>query len=190
MKIGLYFGSFNPIHIGHLVVADTMLQDTDLDRVWFVVSPLSPFKEQEGMLHHFDRMELVQLAIEGNGGLAVSDIEFGMPQPSYTVDTLDVLRAKFPQHEFVLIMGEDNLTHLHKWKNAEHLIETYHIYCYPRPNTKAGPLSAHPNIRLVSAPLLDISATYIRKRLEQGKPVTYLVPENVATFIRLKKFYR
>ena len=189
MKIGLYFGSFNPIHIGHLIVADTMLADTDLEKVWFVVSPLSPFKQEEGLLHHFDRLDLVKLAIDNNGGLGVSDIEFNLSQPNYTITTLDVLKAKYPQHEFVLILGEDNLSHLHKWKDAERLVETHQVYCYPRANSKEGPLSKHEAIRMVSAPLIDISATYIRKRIISGLPVRYLLPENVETFIRLKKFY-
>lgn len=189
MKIGLYFGSFNPIHIGHLIVADTMVQDTDLDRVWFVVSPLSPFKQEAELLHHFDRLEMVRLAIDNNGGLAASDIEFNLPQPNYTINTLDVLKVKYPQHQFVLIMGEDNLTHLHKWKDAERLIEEFQVYCYPRPGAKKGPLSVHQNVKLVEAPLLDISATAIRKRIKAGQIARYLVPDNVETYIKLKKFY-
>lgn len=189
MKVGLYFGSFNPIHVGHLLVADTVASDAGLDQVWFVVSPLSPFKQSEGMAHHFDRLDMVRLAIDGNPKLGATDIEFNMPQPSYTVHTLRKLTEKYPQHEFSLVMGEDNLTHLHKWLEADHIVGHYKVYVYPRPASKPGPLDNHPNVVRVYAPLMDISATYIRKRLQAAQSVGYLVPADVQNFIKLKKLY-
>lgn len=189
MKIGLFFGSFNPIHIGHLIIADTMATDTDIDRVWFVVSPQNPFKKNNSLLHEFDRLTLVERAIAENYRLQASDVEFSLPKPSYTIDTLTVLSDKYPEHEFVLIMGEDNLVQFKNWKNYEKILEFFPIYVYPRPNTAPHDFSNHPRIRFIEAPLLDISATYIRKRIQEHGEIKYLVTEPVEALIRLRKFY-
>lgn len=188
MKIGLFFGSFNPIHIGHLVIANVMQDRTDLDEVWFVVSPQNPLKKQSALLHEFDRLKMVELAIADHFYFRASDVEFRMPKPSYTVDTLAFLSDKYPQHQFKLIMGGDNLTHFHKWKNHEVLLEQYGLYVYPRPGETK--LTEHPNIRYVEAPLMEISATYIRDSIRQGHSVKYLLPEAVEDYIRDKKLYQ
>jgi nicotinate-nucleotide adenylyltransferase len=189
MKIGLFFGSFNPIHIGHLIIANTMATSTDLQQVWFIVSPQNPFKKNNSLLHEFDRHTMVERAIADNHRLKVSDIEFGLPKPSYTIDTLTVLADKYPEHEFVLIMGEDNLVQFENWKNFEKILEFYKIYVYPRPNTAPHNFENHDNVKFVEAPLLDISATYIRKRLMEQKNIKYLVTDLVESYINLKKFY-
>ncbi|WP_025764042.1 nicotinate (nicotinamide) nucleotide adenylyltransferase [Dyadobacter tibetensis] len=189
MKIGLFFGSFNPIHMGHLIIANTMATSTDLEQVWFVVSPQNPFKKSNTLLHEFDRFDLVSRAIDDNPILKASDVEFRMPKPSFTIDTLVRIQEKYPQHEFRLIMGEDNLAQLPKWKNYEKILEYVGIYVYPRPNSRPHEFKNHPAIQFVEAPLLDISATYIRQQVQAGKSIRYVVPEAVEQLIRLKKFY-
>jgi nicotinate-nucleotide adenylyltransferase len=189
MKIGLFFGSFNPIHIGHLILADTMAQSTDCDQVWFVVSPHNPHKERSSLLHEFDRYDLVRLAISDNPRLDVTDIEFSLPRPSYTIDTLAHLSEKYPQHEFAIIMGEDNLTHFQKWKNHDKILKYYEILVYPRPAVAKTVWHTHEKVRLVEAPMIDISATFIRKRIKAHQSIRYLVTPEVETMIRLKKFY-
>ncbi len=189
MKIGLFFGSFNPIHIGHLIVANVMLSSTDLEQIWFVVSPQNPFKKNKSLLHEFDRLDMVEKAILDNNRFRAIDIEFSMPKPSYTIDTLIRLQEKYPQHHFKLIIGEDNLAQFPKWKNAEKIIEYFGLYVYPRPNADESPLKNHAQVRLVNAPLLDISATFIRESLKKGQSIRYMVPEAVEEFILRKKFY-
>ncbi len=189
MKVGLFFGSFNPIHIGHLIIANTMAENTDLNEVWFVVSPQNPFKNQKTLLHEFDRYDMVQRAIADHYKLRVSDVEFNMPKPSYTIDTLTRLYEKHPNNEFVLIMGSDNLAHFHKWKNHDKILEYYALYIYPRPESQGHPLLQHPKVKQIAAPLLDISATYIREAIKQRHSVRYLVPQEVITLIELKQFY-
>jgi nicotinate-nucleotide adenylyltransferase len=189
MKIGLFFGSFNPIHHGHLIIANTMAHYTDLQQVWLVVSPHNPHKRQESLLHEHDRLDMVEKAVAGNNRLKASDIEFHLPRPSYTIDTLTYLQEKYPQHEFALIMGGDNLTHFKKWKNYEQILTYYQILIYPRPYVQATELDTHPNITFVTAPLMDISATFIREAIRQNKPIKYLVPESVEEYIFRKKFY-
>lgn len=189
MKIGLFFGSFNPIHIGHLIIANTMVSNTDLDEVWFIVSPQNPFKKNKGLLHEFDRLDMVQKAIADNFKLKVNDIEFNMPKPSYTIDTLTLLGEKYKDHDFVLLMGEDNLVSFEKWKNFDKILEYYHLYVYPRPNTAAHNFKDHPKVSYVEAPLLDISATYIRSCLKNKRSIKYLVTEEVENYIAWKKFY-
>jgi nicotinate-nucleotide adenylyltransferase len=189
LKIGLFFGSFNPIHIGHLIIAHTMAYNTDLQAVWLVVSPQNPFKKSKTLLHEFDRLDMVEMAIDGNPKLKASDIEFSMPKPSYTIDTLTRLQEKFPQHQFALIIGEDNLQHFNKWKNHDKILEYYGLYVYPRPESAESELKKHPNVRLVDAPLLDISATFIRDSIRQGRSVKYLIPERVEEYILKKKFF-
>lgn len=190
MKVGLFFGSFNPIHVGHLVIADVMAQRTDLDQVWFVVSPQNPFKSSKSLLHEFDRLKMVELAIADNFKLKAVDVEFHMPKPSYTADTLAYLSDKHPGHEFVLIIGEDNLMHFHKWKNYETILDHYGLYVYPRPKVdKAKIKVVHDHIRYVAAPMLDISATFIRDAIKNNHSVRYLLHESVIGYIQSKQFY-
>lgn len=189
MKVGLFFGSFNPVHVGHLIIANTMASSTDLDQVWFVVSPQNPFKKNKSLLHEFDRLELVERAISDNYLLKATDFEFHLPRPSYTIDTLIRLLEKYPQHEFKLIMGEDNLGQFPKWKNYERILEYVGLYVYPRPNAEAHIFKNHPSVTFVNAPLLDISATFIREGIRDGRSIRYLVPEAVEQLIKAKGFY-
>ncbi len=189
MKIGLFFGSFNPIHVGHLILANTMATHADLAEVWLVVSPQNPFKKQNTLLHEFDRYEMVEKAIFDNAHLRACDVEFHLPKPSYTIDTLTYLQEKHPQKEFVLIMGSDNLQGFAQWKNHDKILEYYSVYVYPRPEASESPFHQHPKVKLIEAPLLDISATYVRKCIQQGKSIRYLVPEAVEELIRRKGFY-
>ena len=187
MKIGLYFGSFNPIHIGHLIIAQTIQERSGLDQVWFVVSPQNPFKRQESLAHELDRLRMVELAVEDNFHFRASDVEFRMPKPSYTIDTLTYLSDKHPQHQFSLFLGSDNLSHFHKWKNYQAILDNYPILVYPRPGEVKR--LEHPGITYVDAPLLDISATFIRDCIKNGQPIRYMVPEDVEEHIQRKKFY-
>ena len=190
MKIGLFFGSFNPIHVGHLIIANYMATQTDLDKVWLVVSPQNPLKPKKTLARDQDRLHLVRLAIEDNPRLVASNVEFQLPKPSYTVDTLAFLRDKYPDREFALIMGGDNLATLHLWKNYEFLLEHYDIYVYQRPGADLGEYAQRPRVHLCSAPLLDISATYIRDCLRAGKSVRYLVPDPVFEYLEGSRLYR
>lgn len=189
MKIGLFFGSFNPIHVGHLIIANTMATTTDLEQVWFVVSPQNPFKKTKSLLHEFDRLDMVERAIADNNRLKATDVEFLMPRPSYTIDTLRKLQEKFPQHTFTLIMGEDNLEQFANWKAYEGILTGFGLYVYPRPNSPITIFRDHPNVRLVQAPLLDISATFIRESIRANRSIRYMVPEVVEEIIVRKKFY-
>jgi nicotinate-nucleotide adenylyltransferase len=189
MKIGLFFGSFNPIHMGHLIIAQTMAYGTDLDEVWFVVSPQNPFKKNAGLLHEFDRLKMVELAIADNAKFRASDVEFSLPKPSYTIDTLTKLADKHPQHSFVLIMGEDNLVQFENWKNYDKILEYYQIYVYPRPHTKPHNYGQHAKVRFVPSPLLDISATFIRAAIKEKRPIRYMVADEVEAYINWKGFY-
>jgi len=190
-KIGLFFGSFNPIHIGHLIIANTMLENTDLHEVWFVVSPHNPLKKKSTLLHEFDRMYMVERAISDNYRMRGIDIEFHMPRPSYTIDTLTYMVERWPDKHFVLIIGEDNLPHFHKWKNYEQILANFELYVYPRPGiTDDAQIKNHPSIRMVDAPLLDISATFIRNLIRNEKSAKYLLPPEVEDYIRTRGFYR
>jgi nicotinate-nucleotide adenylyltransferase len=190
MKIGLFFGSFNPVHVGHMIIANYMATHTDLDRVWIVVSPQNPLKPKATLAKDYDRLHFVQLAIGDNPMLRASSIEFGLPKPSYTIDTLTYLKEKHKEHEFVLIMGGDNLATLHKWKNYELILRDYHIYLYKRPQYELGELENHPHIHHFEAPLLDISATYIRQCIKDGKSVQYLVPDAVFEYLMGSSMYK
>ena len=189
-KIGLFFGSFNPIHTGHLIIANIMAESTDLNKVWFVVSPQNPFKASKGLLHEFDRYDLVRAAIFDNYKLDVSDIKFHLPKPSYTIHTLVHLKEKHPEKEFKVILGEDNLVNFTKWKNHQQILQDYGLYVYQRPNTQPSELKAHPNVRYIEAPMLDISATFIRACIKKNLSVRYLVPDVVEERIRAKGFYQ
>ena len=198
-KIGLFFGSFNPIHIGHLIIANVMAENTDLSKVWFVVSPQNPFKPSHGLLHEFDRYDMVKAAIGDHYKLEVSDVEFNLPKPSYTIHTLAHLTEKHPNKEFKVIIGEDNLENFVKWKNYQQIVEQYGLYVYPRLNSSFGQahphvtnadLKRHANVKMVEAPLLDISATYIRNCIKNNKSIRYLVPDGVEQMIRSKNFFR
>lgn len=193
MKVGLFFGSFNPIHIGHLIIANSMKELTDLSQVWFVVSPLSPFKSSKSLLPDIDRLRMVELAIADNYDLMASNVEFGMPKPSYTIDTLAYLTDRYPKHDFKIILGEDNLTHFHKWKNYEEILNTYGLYIYPRPATKKTErlreIKSNPSVKVVDAPLIDISATFIRDCVRNDISIKYLVHDDVVDYIKGNKLF-
>ncbi|MEP7323016.1 MAG: nicotinate (nicotinamide) nucleotide adenylyltransferase [Saprospiraceae bacterium] len=190
MKIGLFFGSFNPVHTGHMIIANHMAYYTDLQQVWIVVSPQNPLKPANSLANDYDRLHMVQLAIGDNARLRSSNIEFSLPKPSYTIDTLTYLKEKHDEHEFVLIMGGDNLATLNKWKNYEKILELYQIYLYKRPRFDVGALLGHPHVVNFEMPLLDISSTYIRDSIRQGHNIQYLVPEPVYEYLRGSSMYK
>lgn len=192
MKTGLFFGSYNPIHIGHLIIANYMATQSDLGEVWMVVSPHNPLKPKKTLANDYDRLHLVHLAIEENERLKASNIEFQLPQPSYTADTLTYLREKYPNRAFVLIMGADNLATLHRWKNYELLLRNYPIYVYDREDfgQRQFPDFPEADIRFFKAPLLQISATYIRDCIQNGHSIRYLVPEKVFQYIEKNNLYK
>lgn len=190
MKIGLFFGSFNPIHVGHTIIANFMAEHTDLDQVWLVVSPHNPLKEKSTLAKDYDRLHLVNLAIDDNDRLRASDIEFKLPKPSYTIDTLTYLSEKYPHHQFTLIMGGDNLATLHKWKNYEKILELYSIYVYQRPSYELGQFTDHASVKLFDAPQMHISASFIRKCIKNNKSVRYMVPDAVYDYLEKTNMYR
>ena len=190
MKTGLFFGSFNPIHNGHMVIANYFAEFSDLKQVWFVVSQHNPLKPAGSLLNDFQRLQLVELAIGDYRKMKVSKIEFGLPKPSYTINTLTHLQEKFPQHEFVLIMGSDNLHTFHKWKNYEQILEYYSIYIYPRPGFDGGDFKNHPKVKFIEAPLMEISSTFIRNAIKSKKDVRFMMPEKVADYIDEMNFYK
>lgn len=189
MKVGLYFGSFNPIHNGHLIIAQHILNESQLQQIWFVVSPLNPFKQQKQLLSEYDRLHLVNLAIENSLQLKAVDIEFRLPKPSYTINTLIYLHEKYPHHEFSIIMGSDSLQNLHQWKNAEQIMNNYPVYVYTRPGfeIKKQPVK---NLIEMKAPLLEISATHIRQLIQSNKSIRFLVPEIVYEEIEKAGYYK
>jgi nicotinate-nucleotide adenylyltransferase len=190
-QIGLFFGSFNPIHNGHLIIAEYMATRTDLEQVWFVVSPHNPLKVRSTLANDYDRLHMVQLAIDDNPRLKASTIEFTLPKPSYTIDTMVYLHEKYPQHQFSLIMGSDNLESLHKWKNYELLLERYTIHVYQRPGAIRGvTFPDGSNIKVYDVPMLDISSTYIRQSIASGLSVRYMVPESVFQYLEGSRHYR
>lgn len=189
MKIGLYFGSFNPIHNGHLIIANHILNETDIKKVWLIVSPQNPFKQSNSLLNEYDRLHLVNTAIENDDRLKSSDIEFQLPKPSYTSSTLAYLKEKYPEHQFVIIMGSDSFQNLNKWKNYKTIIETCQIVIYTRPGFEViNDIQA--DILEMKAPLLEISATYIRELVQENKSIKYLVPEKVETEIINNRFFK
>ncbi len=202
MKIGLYFGTFNPIHVGHLIIANHMAEHADLDQVWMVVTPHNPFKKKSTLLDDYHRLQMVHLAAEDFPKIKPSDIEFKLDQPNYTVNTLVHLQEKYPDHEFSLIMGEDNLKSLHKWKNYEAILEHHDIYVYPRISSEIdtslkGELAQQnltfkndAKIHLIDAPVVEISSTFIRDTIKKGKNVQPLLPHKVWEYIDHNNFYK
>lgn len=190
MKVGLYFGTYNPIHIGHMAIANYMVEFTEIQQLWFVVSPQNPFKNKKHLLDDFQRLELVNRAIENDDRFRACDIEFRLPRPSYTIDTLTYLKEKYPRHEFYLIMGSDNLEHFHKWKNHEMILNHYQLLVYPRPGFQPENIQPHPNIHLVEAPLMEISASFIRESIAAGKNIRFFVPPKAWQYLEELNFYR
>ena len=190
MKIGLFFGSFNPVHNGHMVIAGYMAEFTDLEQVWFVVSPHNPLKQKSSLLQDYHRMTLVKIAIGDNRKLKASDIEFKLPRPSYTINTLVSLYEKFPQHQFVLILGSDNLSSFKKWKNYEQILEQAELYVYPRKADDGGELLHHKKVKVIEAPLMELSSTFIRESIKNKKDVRYMLPEKVWEYIDEMNFYK
>lgn len=202
MKVGLYFGTYNPIHVGHLIIANYMADYTDLDQVWLVVTPQNPLKKKNTLLEDYHRFAMVQIAIEDNAKLQASNIEFSLPQPSYTSNTLAYLEEKYPQHQFSLIMGEDNLRTLHKWKNFEEILNDHTIYVYPRALTEQerdeitetsyfeNQLNQHSNVILCDAPVMKVSASFIRNAIKEKKDVRYLLTEPVYKYVNEMNFYK
>jgi len=191
MKIGLFFGSFNPIHIGHLIIANFMSENTDLEKIWFVVTPQNPFKNKNSLMANHHRLEMVNLAVQDYPKFQASNIEFSLPVPSYTIDTLVVLREKYPQHEFSLLLGEDNLKSFHKWKNYEQILKNHRIFVYPRMGTETQDVEIqHTNIIKVPAPVVEISAVSIRQMIKENKNIRPLVPPEVFTYIDGSSMYK
>lgn len=189
-QIGLFFGSFNPIHTGHLIIAEYMADMTPLDQVWFIVSPHNPLKERSTLANDYDRLHMVQVAIDDNPKLRASNIEFSLPKPSYTIDTMAYLHEKYPKHTFSLIMGSDNLDTIHKWKNFELLLERYMIHVYKRKGSENLTPPEGSRIELHDVPLLDISSTYIRRQRASGHSIRYMVTDKVFEFLDGSKLYR
>ena len=192
MKIGLYFGTFNPIHVGHLTIANHMAEYSDLDQVWFVVTPHSPFKKKSSLLDNHHRYQMVDRAVEDYPNLRASDIEFNLPQPNYTINTLVYLEEKYPDYEFALIMGEDNLNSFHKWKNYEGILERHHIYVYPRifEGQRETHFDNHPKIHKVEGAIMELSSTFIRNAIKEGKNIRPMLPEHVWSYLDEMNFYK
>jgi nicotinate-nucleotide adenylyltransferase len=189
MKTGLYFGSFNPIHIGHMAIANFMIEFSDLEQLWFVVSPQNPLKEKKTLLKDYHRLEMVQRAVEDDDRFRASDIEFKLPTPSYTIDTLVYLEERNPGREFQLVMGADGLRTFHKWKHANLIVEKYHRLIYPRPGTDMDAVSKLGNASVVNAPLMEISSSFIRNAIKEGQDIRHLVPARAYQYMREMHFY-
>jgi nicotinate-nucleotide adenylyltransferase len=190
MKVGLFFGSFNPVHNGHLVIASYMAEFTDLDQVWMVVSPHNPLKPKHSLLQDYHRFTLVKTGIGNNRKLKASDVEFKLSKPSYTINTVVHLKEKFPDDNFVLIMGRDNLSTLPKWKNHEQLLDQCEIYVYPRVGAEKSALENHPKVKLIDAPIIELSSSFIRESIKSKRDVRYMMPESVWNYIDEMQFYR
>ncbi|MFA5297249.1 MAG: nicotinate (nicotinamide) nucleotide adenylyltransferase [Lutibacter sp.] len=192
MKIGLFFGTFNPPHIGHLIIANYMVEFTDLQEVWFVITPQSPFKQKVSMLSNHHRLALANIAVENYPKLKTSNIEFGLPQPNYTINTLIHIEEKFPNHQFSLLLGEDNLKGFQKWKNYETILNNYELYVYPRISEENIALQFlnHPKIHRVNAPIIEISSTFIRNAIKNKKDISTMLPYSVWKYIDEMNFYK
>ena len=189
MKIGLYFGSFNPVHIGHLIIANYTVNETELNQVWFVVSPQNPFKQSASLLNEYNRLHLIKSAINGENNLRVSSVEFKLPKPSYTVDTLIYLKEKHPEHEFFILMGSDGFQNINKWKNYEVIVNNHQIYIYKRPGFAITD-NHGATVRILNAPILEISSTHIRELIKNKKSIRFLVPDIVKEEIEFGGYYR
>ncbi len=188
-KVGLFFGSFNPIHNGHLMIANYMLEFTNLEQIWFVISPQNPFKEKASLLPDYHRFALLNEAVSTAPNYRVSNIEFKMPKPSYTIDTLAFLKDKYPNRDFSIIIGGDNLKSLPKWKNYEQILAQFSVYVYSRPDFKLGELENHKKVTIVNAPLMEISSSFIRKSIKAGKNVRFFMPERAYNYLSEMHFY-
>jgi len=188
-KTGLFFGSFNPIHQGHLMIANYMVEYTDINQVWFIVSPHNPLKEKSSLLADHHRLAMANIAVEDDPRFRASNIEFHLPQPSYTIDTLTYISEKYPEKEFVLICGSDNLLSFSKWKNYEELLKRYHLYVYPRPETKSSSFDNDPHIHFTQAPLIEIASSFIRQGIKEGKNLRQFLPEKVWRYLSEMHFY-
>lgn len=199
MNIGLFFGSYNPIHVGHLIIANHMVANSELDEVWLIVSPQNPLKNKSSLLEDYHRLALVNVAVENNSKLKASNIEFDLPKPSYTIDTLTFIKEKHPEHNFSIIMGEDNLRTFPKWKNYEQILTHNTIYVYPRALTqqesleqavnKEMPFKDHPKIKFTEAPVMNVSASFIRNAIKDKKDVRYLLSDAVYQYVSEMHFY-
>jgi nicotinate-nucleotide adenylyltransferase len=189
MNTGLFFGSFNPVHIGHLIIAEYMVEFPDLDQVWFVVSPQNPLKQKETLLKDIHRLQLVRVAVENDPRFKVSAIELDLPKPSFTINTMVYLYEKYPQHKFSLILGADNLESFPKWKNHEHLLEMCELYVYPRKGSEGGTLRDHPNVKMTNAPVIELSSSFVRSAIKEGRDVEYMMPEAAYRYLREMHFY-
>ena len=188
-KTGLYFGSFNPVHTGHMAIANYMVEFTDLNELWFILSPRNPLKPKATLLADYHRYELLYRAIGDSSLFKVSNIEFYLPKPSYTIDTLTYLSEKYPAREFVLLIGSDNLSSFHKWKNHEQILNEYELYVYPRPGFEVKYFKEKARLKTVDAPLIQISSSFIRKAISEGKNVDFFMPSEVAKYVREMHFY-
>ena len=188
-NIGLFFGSFNPIHLGHLIIAQYALEFTDLDEIWFVISPHNPFKDKKTLLADHHRYYMVNMAVEDIPRLKASNIEFNLPQPSYTINTLTYLHEKYPEKRLVLLTGSDVLPTFHKWKNYDQILQFYELYIYPRPYTEDHPYRDHPKVKFIEAPMMDISSSFIRESISQGKNVSFLLQDKIYRHIMEMHFY-
>ncbi len=190
MKIGLYFGTFNPIHIGHMAIANYMVEFTEIQQLWFVVSPQNPFKEEKHLLKDYHRLEMVNRAIDDDERFRASGVEFRLPRPSYTINTLAYLQEAHPNHEFYLVMGSDNLSHFHKWKNAALILQSHHVLVYPRAGDPLPDQTLHPHIHCVNAPRMEISASFIRQAIADGKNISCFIPPKAYQYLQEMNFYR
>ncbi len=189
MKVGLFFGTFNPIHVGHMVIASYMAEFTDLEQVWFIVSPQNPLKQNQILLKDYHRLALVRIAAENHRKLKVNNVEFSLPKPSFTIDTLAHLSQQHPGNEFVLILGSDNLESFHQWKNHQQILDSYSVYVYPRHGFHGGTLSSHPKVKMTHAPLMEISSTFIRNAIRDKKDISSMLPDAVWKYIDEMHFY-